>query len=890
MIDELLFFEMPSVEVFSDVAAPSSQRPLFRSHKTLPRKRDVGPLVEALHIYSDHDAIPANGNSLATAPSLPLTPPVVNEDDNQSTGSEPRATESVKSDRTIQALTPAHSQRLLTPDITPPRNTSNNRPDPTQTPQLLSSSRAESFRTACENTPSDTETENSFLSTLSLQRSRQSTQTQKPLQENGQLTSAYSGAVSTPRNQPIDADRSISGSGHSQSVSSRRDYRTDGLVITPTRKSPLSSGDQNNARTTDVSPSVKETRDPDVPERRRSLRDRVNDSQKDMSSPSVEQFGENIGWPSVENSSNPIEAPDSRRLSGVSTASTVEAIIIDSPRPAKRALRHTEKRLSLRSASSPITRSERTSIASNPDSQHRLIHKAARITEQDRRSIASEMSTSAASTLGAVQSNVEVVPVVVIPERRSSLQSSKANSRDQSRSCSRRSSQRTTLASRSRAGSHDRPRRRNRTVSGSAPRSSEESNPRGRSFSQPVIPPRSSSLSAPTSKNNSRATSLTSESLRHHTLAMEPDVQEPEPRLKVQEPHRSPSDHHDSQGPSGHLAIGVDSMGELRPPSLHVTQGSIHSLSPGPVEISEATTVTFFPHNNESLLLVNQKMLPESPAVQAVRKNYRGMLDDPRTPHGSSQALQADVESPLRNPRPPPKPPACQVVPPTPTDEVDRQLPGQGDSESSNGGLGRRLGSVRRALSARQRSNSSTSVKRSFSTSAKSRKAVTDIDSGLQSFWRPRRFWDDSAEASPEKEGPSERSPEKNQIINNSLGMPQPQVIFEGPRLARLDPETRRFVDGTIRHYPSRDKLMDSRVLSPDILRRGSPLHQRRFRSIRWLKLRFRPIRLRNIRRRMRRSMQRREEQKWHARRRNLKQSIGDVVHVDSSNLNLNVH
>ncbi|RJE18747.1 hypothetical protein PHISCL_08921 [Aspergillus sclerotialis] len=888
---------MPSVEVFSDAAIPSSHRPLFRSHKTLPRKRDVGPLVDALHIYSGQDAVPANGNSIATAPSLPLTPPVVNDDDGKTTELELQANESIKSDRTIQALTPTRSQRLLTPDITPPRNTSNNQPDTNQLPQLLSSSRAESFRTACENIPSDAETENSFLSTRSLQQSRQNAQTQKLLQESGQQTlSAYSGAVSTPREQPIDADRSISGSCHSQSVNSRREYRTDALAITPTRKKPLSSSDQNNVCATDVSaPSVKETRDPlDVPERGRSLRDRVNDSQKDISSPSVEQFGEVIGWPSMENPSNPIETPDSRRLSGVSTASTVEAIIIDSPRPAKRALRHTEKRLSLRSASSPITRSERTSIASNPDSQHRLIHKAARITEQDRRSIASEMSVSAASTLGAVQSNVEVVPVVVIPERRSSLQSSNANSRDQSRSCSRRSSQRTTLASRSRAGSHDRPRRRNRTVSDSAPRLSQESNPRGRSFSRPVIPPRSSSLSAPTSRNNSRATSLTSESLRHHTLAMEPEGQKPETKLEVQGSHGSASDHsHDNQGaPNGHLAVSADGMGELRPPSLPVTQGSIHSLSPGPVEISEATAVSFFPHNNESLLLVNQKVMPESPAVQAVKKNYRGMLDGPRTPHGSSQTLPADVESPLRNPRPPSKPPACKVIPPTPTDEVDRQFGGQGDSESSNGGLGRRFGSVRRALSARQRSNSSsTPVKRSFSTSAKSRKPVTDIDSRLQSFWRPRRFWDDSAETSPEKKEPlDERSPETNQIISNSLGMPQQQIIFEGPRLARRNLETRRFVDGTIRPYPSRDKLMESRVLSPDILRKGSPLHQRRFRSIRWLKLRFRPIRLRNIRKRMGRSMQRREEQKWHARRQNLKQSIGDVVHVDSSNLNLNVH
>ena len=884
-----LGFEMPGIEVSEPaVPSPDLQRPLFRSHKALRRRRDVGPYVEALRIYSDQDAISANGTAIATAPSLPLTPPVFNEDDNQSTESELPGSESVKSDRTILPFTPTRSQRLLTPDVTPPRNPSINRTDTNQLPQLLSSSRTGSFQTACENITSDAETENSFLSTRSLQRSRQSAQTQKLIENGHQTSSPNSGNPSTPRDRSNASDRSAFGSYRSQSMNARKE-NADGLVVTPTRRSPLLNGVQNDVRGTDISaPSVKDDRDlQDTPVRGRSLRDRVNDSQNHMSSPSVEQFGENIGWPSVGDSSNPTEAPESRRLSGVSTASTVEAIIIDSPRPAKRALRHTEKRLSLRSASSPITRSERTSIASNPDSQHRLIHKAARITEKDRRSIASDKSISATSTLGAAQSNIEVVPVIVIPERRSSLQSSNANSRNQSRSCSRGSSQRTTLASKSRAGSHDHPRRKNRTVSDSAPRVSQDSNARGRSFSRPpVIPPRRSSLSAPTSKNNSRATSLTSESLRHHTLAMEPDVQKPEPKPDVHEFPAASSDHsHDNhEAPNGHLSVGVDGMSSLRTPSLPFTQSSVHSLSPGPIEINEATTVSFFPHNNRSLLLVNQNVLPESRAVQAVRGNYRGMLDDPRTPQGSSQALQAVIDSPLRNPRPPPKPPIWKVLPPTPTEEMDRQIRGPGDSESSNGGLVRRLGSVRRALSARQRSNSSNSVKRSFPTSAKRPKDVTDIDSRLHSFWRPRRFWDDSAEVSPEKEEPLvERSPEKNEIISNSVGMPQQQIIFEGPRLARRNPETRMFIDGTIRHYPSRDKLMESRVLSPDILRRGSPLHQRRFRSIRWLKLRFRPARLRNIRKRMRRSRQRREVQKWHARRENLKQSIGDVVHVDSS-------
>lgn len=888
MIDSACL-EMPGIEV-SDASSlsPPLERPLFRSHKALPRRRDVGPHVEVLRVFSDRDASPANSTAIATAPALPLTPPVVAEEDNRSTESDRPMDESMKSDRTIQALTPPRTQRLLTPEITPPRNNAN-RLDISQLGQPLSSSRAESFRTACENIPSDAETETSYLSTRSLlQSSRPAVQAQRPLPKDGHHTpSTYSGGVNTPRDKSSDSSTSVFNSFDGRSMNTRkREYRTEGSVITP-RRSPLSNG-QNSVSTppADTSALVQDLETP--PTRGRSLRDRVKNAQNDMTSLSVEQFGEDIGWPSPEDSSNPTDRSGSRRLSGVSTTSTVEAIIIDTLPPVKRALRHTDKRRSLRSASSPVPKSVRTSLASNPE-PHRLVHKAARITDQDRRSIASELSDSAASTLGAVRSNIEVVPVIVIPERHSSLQSSNVNSRDQSRTCSGQSSQRTTIASNSRTGSLDRPRRKNRTVSDSVPRLAQEARPRGRSFSQPVIPPRSSSLSAPTSRNNSRATSLTSESLRHQTLATDSDGQKPQTKPDVPESHGDTLNRqsHASHGaPSGHLQIGVDDMSELRPPSLPFTQGSIHSLSPGPVEISEATAVSFFPHNNRSLLLVDPYALPESRAVQAVREMYRGKLDGPHTPESSSQALQAAADSPLRNPRPPPKPPVCKVLPPTPTDVLDRQIGEPSSFQGSNSGMSRRLGSVRRALSARQRTNSSNSIRRSFPTAAKNYKAGKDIDGRLHSFWRPRRFWDESAETSPEDQPPGGQNAENKQIISNSLGMPQQQVVFEGPRLAQRSPETRGLADGTpIRHHPNRNKLVGGRVLSPDILRTGSPLHQRRFRSIRWLKLRFRPIRLRHFRKRVRRSMQRREEKKWQARRENLKQSIGDIVHVDSSSM-----
>jgi hypothetical protein len=852
---------MPGIEV-PDPFSSSPARPHLKSHKALPRKRDIGPVD-----FSPQDVGPSSGSAIPTTPALPLTPPVVTHGDNSSSGSELQKDKSLKPGRrALPDVTPPRAPHILTPEVTPPRNMSPNRLDSSQPGQPVSSSRAESFRTARETIPSDEDTDASYLSTPSLRLSKKQNAGQRPLLRNGPPIDPNSS-----HNQPTIFD-CLDGQ---RTNFRKQEHETEQPDIAFTRNSFPSNDDRQN--------QIPATND-------HNLNDRVGNTPTMASAP-VEQFGEDVGL-AAEESSTPTERPDSRRLSGTSATSAVEAVIIDSPSPAKRALRHTEKRQSLRSASSPVTRSERTSFASNPDSQHRLVHKAARITEQDRKSIASDPSVSASSTLGAVRPSVDVVPVVVIPERHSSLRGSNQNSRNQSVTCSRRSSQRTTATSRSRTGSLDRPRRRNRTVSDSTKQFSEVGS-RGRRFSQPVIPPRSSSLSAPTSRNNSQATSLTSESLRHHTLATDEKQAKPE----VSAPQAGPSGLHNQEAGDtpashpGHPTIAVEDTSDvaptsdLAPPSLPFAQGSIHSLSPGPVEISEATTVSFFPHNNNSLLVVNQHVLPESRAVQAVRTKDGDKLGGSRTPETSTQALQGDFGSPLRNPRPPPKPPVCKAHPPAPTEALNDQPEEPNNSQVSNGGLGRRFGSVRRALSARPRSGSFNSVARSFSVSAKDRRAEKDIDS---SFWWPRRFWDDGTDTgsmqSPRKEGSGTRDPRGNQIISNSLGMPQERLVFDGPRLDRRSPEMRRLVDGiSMRHYPSRSNLVSNRVLSPDLLRAGSPLYQRRLPLMSRLRLRLHPIRLRELRKRMRRLAHRREDRRLEARRETLKQNIGDVVHVGSS-------
>ncbi|KAL4875965.1 hypothetical protein BJY04DRAFT_200899 [Aspergillus karnatakaensis] len=558
-------------------------------------------------------------------------------------------------------------------------------------------------------------------------------------------------------------------------------------------------------------------------------------------------------------------------------------MIIDPPKPAIRALRHTEKRLSLRSASSPITRSERTSIASSSDLQRRLSHKTARITENDRRSIVSDVSISGSSTLGAPQHSVDVVPVIVIPQRSSSLSgSSNPNSRNPSISRSQRSS-RPPTAPKNRPGSLDLSRQRKRTVSD--PHAIRiPSDLRGRGLNRPTIPARSSSLSAPTSQNNSRTTSLTSESLRSHNLAVEqitvksqneqvkPEQQKPlavaVPTLN--DPGRDMQDAVDLPKTQS-ILIGVEDLEYLRPPSLQFTPRSIPSSSPGPFEINEVRRVAIFPHNNESLLLVN-------PHGQSGLRAELQQVEQPQTPdiaHHSS----TNVDSPLRNPRPPPQPPVSVARatqnPAQPLGEAN------GESEAING-LNRRY--KREGWIVRPRSESFNSFVRSLSLkSAKNPKAGEDIDGRVQPFWRPRRFWDDSPESlSPEEEGPQPRnSKQPDEVINNSLGVPQKRIVFDGPSLSSQRPSAKRRIDGY--HRVNRDALVGSRIFTPEALYSQTSLHQRQFPAVSWWRLRFRAGMMRSLRWRLRRSVQRRAEGKREAKREKLKQSIGEAVLVNSS-------
>jgi hypothetical protein len=212
-------------------------------------------------------------------------------------------------------------------------------------------------------------------------------------------------------------------------------------------------------------------------------------------------------------------------------------------------------------------------------------------------------------------------------------------------------------------------------------------------------------------------------------------------------------------------------------------------FSDTPIEVSEATAVSIYPHNNHSLLVVQQvsrvnslgteprqvgdhaslttqnlldlQSTPTPPFVDASEvhlDNHEGqptLTFEPSTPPMQIALPQpSGVDSPLKNPRPPPEPPKIMFIPPTPAEELEKQLV-PGPPKRSDSHPQRRLSLVQRArrysdnlispLLARTSSTQSKTNCDSYARRAHSKPrvpTVNDEDGTLHPFWRPRGFWD----------------------------------------------------------------------------------------------------------------------------------------------------
>ncbi|WEW58956.1 hypothetical protein PRK78_004424 [Emydomyces testavorans] len=900
---------MPELD-FTERALPtiSPDRAQMRSHKTLPRKtdllQDVEPTSRSDSSELQADSHLVNGSSFrATAPSLPLTPPSLPvESKKQSTpillfdSSQPQ-TPDVTANQT-----PTRQTNILTPDITPPRLLSESRKRPVQHRKFPSmSSRTESFKTAREVLSSDDDVEASNIPSVSSLPPSWTGLPRSPRTHDGiDESDQHPGPNSQRRPARRMKEKSSTNSYHFNSfdgnwgenetepiklrkVRNKREHRS---VVKSDEASPKTEASATPIQGTGVRLN-----------RERSLRERVKKSKNVVSSPSVEEFGKGIGWFSMEDRDG-----HSCRLSGVSTTSTIEAVIIDTPPRKKPTLRHAEKSESLRSVSSPIPYSTRgTLMLPAPEQGHRLARKNARITNQDRLSAASDnISLASITTYSKPKQAEEVIPVIVIPQRQSSLKSSTCGSREHSRTHSMVENGRPTTAPDGRTASRafDFPDRR-RTVSESLPYS-RKSNDATRHVptSRPRIPVRRSSLSAPTSRNPSRTTSLTSDNLQRHEFAQEAhdfsnqkaqkeveDMQTIHPVISKAEPLEFRSIVAPQDNEHHRLSVEMHPNGVLlQTPSLPKTpfQPSIQSLSPGPIEISEARAVPFFAHNNKSLLVVEQypQIAPRVQRLYAPTTDLGVTLVEPRTPIVDSKDQPSVIDSPLRNPRPPPVPPVLRVVPPTLLGNSYSQpdhLP-TNSTESSNG-LVQRWGSLRRSFNSKRYSRGQEPGQHVHR--FRNRRAGKEIDSKLYPFWRPRGFWEDIKDSDTDGEtaqrklmsrNPSERS---DVYVGNSLGIPQSRSHQGALGLIR------RLSNRSRLRAPRRRNASHTSIFSATLSLSGRRDGKYVLKHL--LSMREMQAWLSRVRRK-------REQEKLEARRNKLRHMIGEKVTVDPNLVTARYH
>lgn len=196
---------------------------------------------------------------------------------------------------------------------------------------------------------------------------------------------------------------------------------------------------------------------------------------------------------------------------------------------------------------------------------------------------------------------------------------------------------------------------------------------------------------------------------------------------------------------------------------------SISQFSGTEGDLCEARGVEIFPHNNDSLLLVHgnehhNEVVVEEPAVSGARRPmFQAFLEPPDSPQSDPGRPTISVESPLTNPRAAPEPPKLVFIPPTPVDELDKQV-GDPDAAVSSP-------DIRQPL--RQRSSLTEKVRRysaslvqpvPFGRSNSVRRQPLQRpqtspeyrSTHLNPFWQPRDFWSEYSSSDDEEGYPAD--------------------------------------------------------------------------------------------------------------------------------------
>lgn len=430
---------------------------------------------------------------------------------------------------------------------------------------------------------------------------------------------------------------------------------------------------------------------------------------------------------SARSASETSASVDARRSSATSARSSSSAVVevmvmhgTAPPPQRRRTLRHVKKQNLLRQPRQVPDRSSGGSF----DGHRRLPQPQRKPSPVARdRSRPPSTQTTSNHPVGDTRARREIwssggIPVVVVPDRRSS-----------NRSKSREPSLRSTSSRRSkRSASVGSPQR----ARGSLDTARTDSLSRGRNWTKnagdertmdfaPAIPPRSSSLSAATSRNVSRTTSLTTESIRAHNALLRREDEaksskvvapsrsvtestpvvnpalEPVPTISpavASVPVFSPTTTQGSPRRSGEAQFRDSPLSPMidqypiedalsaKKYSSRNTPFSVTSVATtGTVpEVSEAFAVHMYPHQNSSVVMVNHSGRPSDlssteraeilPQLLPTITTTGTQAQPPATPPEQLTTTQ-DVDSPLRNPRAPPQPPThppqFNLIPATPS-------------------------------------------------------------------------------------------------------------------------------------------------------------------------------------------------------------------------------
>ncbi|KAI1389432.1 uncharacterized protein F4822DRAFT_199912 [Hypoxylon trugodes] len=736
----------------------------FKKHKVLPHPRNNRPLsitknrhsrdlsidttqIPESHVKADEPSTPPNPkhddspNVKAPGPALPPTPPAHSRTSSGSHSIQPSSPTyigtPVQSATNISAhstpRTPPHQASPPTPDVTPPQPERRSIPPrpilADRIPSKATDSRTESFTTARENLDSSEEDDKLSTPKAVLSSGRATQNLGRRVIDARQKKAASLGlglALESDDNLTPRSKREFSAFDGEWGSASEVDQEWDNkyernVKVEKRRVQPTTNGQKLEVVEDEMVTPTNATK----AVRSAPLSDRLHT----QPSPPPESVSRDKRWaaPSTSESSVSIDVRRSSGMSSKSTVSTVvEAILVGTPPQRRKTLRHVRKQTALRDSSSEISPSSSSANTSLRQVENVQGTRAPRRLDGTARS-ESLASTGTMNSIASRKARREVwknggIPVVVIPDRRASI---KATDPPSLRSTSSHRSKRSNSLSSAPISSHskardltpyfDKPSRRDRSMSVSDKAVQVEE--LTMDF-PPIVPLRRSSLSAPTSRNGSRAGSLTAESLKAHNTFLE---QESKQQHQQQPQHRPPHVTVECAPPVEDMNSSSDQRQVKPAPSVESHKDALHDHRPlvdnngdpffgkrltahntpfsqasvetngthSVADISEAMAVNIYPHQNKSVLMVHHMSKPVDPAVAAnalqgpepaqtgdgteTEKFSNNPKITASSPDGAPatppqpQFSMDDVDSPLRNPRAPPEPPAIKFIPATPS-------------------------------------------------------------------------------------------------------------------------------------------------------------------------------------------------------------------------------